>query len=624
MKEDKKIALILGSHAHIPSGSSESEFEYIYENRMCPFISNLYRYSNINAVLHYSGVLLYWVERTHPEFFMLIDDMVNRKQIEMIGGGFYEPMFPIIPAQDRIGQIELMTTYLRKHFSKRPIGCWIPGMVWEQQLVSSLSVSDINYTFLSHEQFKLAGMKDDALFYPCITEDQGKIIVVFPVSLSVEKDLAEKSFSLTFTELKNDLDGTHKKHTANPLQGSKIVCVFPERILSSSDEAPDTVWHRFFEEVSLNENIVETTLPSRILKNQKTFRKASFPNSSMLENNFSPRNFIIEHDEVSGIYSKMIFTNALINQLKGDKSRKYSAREEMWKAQDAYIFTDRKGYLRNEIRKTAYSSLLRAESYTKEKGKTLLSLIQYDFNFDGIKEYLFQDNHLNCYIRQKGASIFELDYLPKQWNYLDCGTDEFGKKTAFADLFAAADTSLEELVNHSTNYTKNKKNRFCFNELYEVIEQERKGKLCFKLHAAAEDIPFACLEINKCYSLKKDNITVSYVIKNTAKDRQEFLFIPQIDFSFAGLKEENVRFYSIEASDKDVPIEKVFNTSNLKILDVVNEIQIILTSTRDFSGCMVPAFRNDLYQASRILPVFSVNLEPDEIWNNEFTLKFSH
>ena len=47
------ITLVLGSHAHVPSGAFESEFEYIYEKRMRPFVSNLYRYSNINAVLHY-------------------------------------------------------------------------------------------------------------------------------------------------------------------------------------------------------------------------------------------------------------------------------------------------------------------------------------------------------------------------------------------------------------------------------------------------------------------------------------------------------------------------------------------------------------------------------------------
>ena len=622
MKEDRKITLILGSHAHLPSGSDESEFEYVYKNRIRPFVSNLNNYSNINAVIHYSGVLLYWIERTHPEFFMLIEDMVARKQIEVLGGGFYEPMFALIPLQDRIGQIELMTTYLRKQFGKRPQGCWIPGMVWEQNLANTLSSIDMNYTFLSQEQFKMAGMKDENIFLPCIAEDKGKLITIFPVSSPVEKDLSEKSCQLVFNELKKKFDGK-QKYSISPASCGRIVCIFPEKVLSSPDESPETAWSRFFEEISLSQDILETTLPSRIIKNYKGFKKASFPNSSLYENNYSPRDFIIDHEEANSLYSKMIFTNVLINQLKGDKIRKYHAKEEMWKAQDSFLFSPGDGYLRNNIRKAAFSSLLRAESLSREKEKSIFSLIQYDFDFDGIKEYLFQDNHLNCYIRQKGAGIFELDYLPKEWNYLDCGTNEFGRRTAFADIIVTSDTKIEELVNDITSFSKNGKGRLCFNEMYEAVTQERKGKLCFML-PAADNILFGCIEINKCYLLRKDSITVSYVLKNTAKESQVFLFIPKIDFSFAGITDEYVRFYSVEPVDKNIPADKLFNTSNLKIHDVINEVQIILSSTKDFSGCLVPAFNKGIYQATRILPAFNVSLEPEEIWNNEFSLKFTH
>ena len=53
---------------------------------------------------------------------MLINDMVKRKQLELLGGGFYDPILPVIPNSDRSGQIEALTTYLRKHFGKRPRG----------------------------------------------------------------------------------------------------------------------------------------------------------------------------------------------------------------------------------------------------------------------------------------------------------------------------------------------------------------------------------------------------------------------------------------------------------------------------------------------------------------------
>ena len=125
-----KITLILGSHAHVPYGAETSEFEKTYAGLVRPFISGLCKFPHIQAALHYSGVLLHWIERSHPEMFMSIEDMVNRKQVEMLGGGFYEPMLPIIPSQDKIGQIELLTTYLRRQFGKRPQGCWIPAFAW--------------------------------------------------------------------------------------------------------------------------------------------------------------------------------------------------------------------------------------------------------------------------------------------------------------------------------------------------------------------------------------------------------------------------------------------------------------------------------------------------------------
>jgi hypothetical protein len=617
---DKKIYTILGSHAHVPSGADEKEFEFIYEKKMRPFVINLYRYSNIKAVLHYSGVLLYWVERTHPEFFMLIEDMVSKKQAEILSGGFYDPMFPLIPSQDRIGQTELLTTYLRKHFGKRPSGCWIPGMAWEQNLASSLSASDMSYTFLSQEQFVQAGVPAEDLFFPCISEDQGKIVTIFPVSTSIEKELAEKSFSHVLIEFRKQIEENYG------YLPDKVIGVFPEDVSSAPEEAPDTAWNRFFEEISLSENLIETVLPSKIIKSQKTFKKASFPNSTSLGSFFSPRRFIIDYCEANGIYSKMIFTSVLINQIKGDKSRKQNAREELWKAQDHCLFSPGKWQLRNELRKAAYSSLIRAEQLSREKGKFISSLIQYDFDFDGKIEYLFQDTVMNCYIQTKGAGIFELDYMPKTWKYLDYssavlqGDVKDSRKIAFADSILPAETK-------STGLEKGfpKDARLCFNEEYQALEQNRKGKLCFLLSSSDSNLPFGSIEITKCYMLKKDILTVSYNLKNTGKENHTFNFITEIDFSFAGIGDEFTRFYTVENNEKDIPVEKLLNdTDNLKILDVQNEVQIMLRSEKPFSGSLLHVCREGHYQATGILPFFSITLESTKTWTNEFTVKFSH
>ena len=632
MKETK-IKLILGSHAHVPAGACDSEFERVYENRMRPFITNLYRYSKIQAVLHYSGVLLNWVERNHPEFIMLIEDMVSRKQAEILGGGFYEPSFPLISQQDRISQIEFMTTYLRKHFGKRPQGCLIPAMAWEQNFISSLCASDMNFTFLSQDQFIKAGASEDQIFSPCITEDQGKLIAVFPVSLSIERELKEKSFSQVFIKLKKnfDEDASLSKQNSNPALNdaddfyskNKIVCIFPEEISMSPREAQDSAWNRFFEEISLSEEIADTVLPSKILKSRKILRKRSFPDSSALAGNVSSRQFLIDNAGANSLYSKMIFTNVLINQLKGDKIRKLNAREELWKAQDSYFFTKGNSYHRGELRKAAYSSLIRAEKLTREKGKFAPSYIQYDFDFDGITEYLFQDAVINYYVSLKGAGIFELDYLPKDWNYLDCGLCG-SSRASFSDILLPSGAVFD-----TTDDFPAETSRLCYNEFYEPVTQDKKGKSCFKLPAVSGGVPFGSIEIVKCYSLKKDLLTVLYTLKNTGI-AQEFIFIPEIIFSFTGNNcessgiDEYARFYTSDEQGKDIQLDKSTGVNNIKIIDVQNEAQILITSSASFSCRLVPVIDSGFYQATRVLPAFKLSLKSDETWSNSFSLKFSH
>jgi hypothetical protein len=624
-----KINLILGSHAHVPTGAEDHEFESVYEKVLRPFVSTLCKYPKIQAVLHYSGALLYWVERCRPELFMLIEDMVSRKQAELLGGGFYEPMLPLIPLQDRIGQIELFTTYLRKHFGKRPLGCWIPALAWEQHLVSPLAACGMTYTFLGENQFLLAGLGKDDLFAPCISEDQGKLVTVFPISQFVGAALAEKNISVVLEELKSRL----------PPNGERIVSVFAEKLVSSEGEASDYTWNRFFEELSLCESFVECISPAKLLKGLKGLKKAAFPDSIGFigsgENDvrITPRRFLIEHPETNGVYSKMIFTSVLVNQLRGDKSRKLSAREELWKAHACDLFyLSGTGPCPQSLRKAAYRSLIGAERITREKGKFSPSLISFDFDFDGVAEYLFQDTKLNCYIQPAGAGIFELDYLPKNWNYLDAGLAEdaggLRRRTCFADYLLPAAAGLDDLQALTGSLSGGV--RRCCTEKYDAVTGDRsKGKICFTLQATDTALPLANIEIKKCFSLKKDLLTVSYTLTNSGREAAAFRFVPEINLSFAGEGEEFVRFFICKSGAKDAPLNEtdgapVNGAESVKIQDLKNEVQIKLSSAKPFDGRLAPVRAGEKYQSSRLLPLFTLSLESGGSWSNEFSLKFSH
>ena len=134
----QKSFVIIGAYNSLAEGADPSLFEETYQVSWRPFLSTLYRFPDLPAVLHYSGTVLTWLEAKHPEFLMLLEEMVSRKQIELLGGGFFAPLIPLLPGQDRLGQIEMLTTYIRRGFGRRPRGCWLQDYCWEAGLASAL------------------------------------------------------------------------------------------------------------------------------------------------------------------------------------------------------------------------------------------------------------------------------------------------------------------------------------------------------------------------------------------------------------------------------------------------------------------------------------------------------
>ena len=133
------------------------------------------------------------------------------------------------------------------------------------------------------------------------------------------------------------------------------------------------------------------------------------------------RQFLTRYPESNLIYSKMLYTNILVNQIRGDKVRKKIAREELWKGQynKVYWHGNEPGIYSNSLRKAIFKNILNAERHTRTSGLFIPSIISFDFDMDGEKEFLFQDIDLNAYVHSAGGYIFELDLIPVGWNYSD-------------------------------------------------------------------------------------------------------------------------------------------------------------------------------------------------------------
>src|SRR5207248_10137490 len=120
MSSEKHVSLGLVIHNHQPVGQTDEVFEEIYARSYEVFVAALERHPEVRLGLHYTGSLLDWLRENKPDFMQRIRALVARGQVEMLSGGYYEPILPSIPDDDKHGQILKLTEAVRSDFGYDP------------------------------------------------------------------------------------------------------------------------------------------------------------------------------------------------------------------------------------------------------------------------------------------------------------------------------------------------------------------------------------------------------------------------------------------------------------------------------------------------------------------------
>jgi hypothetical protein len=180
MSHPIRFALVL--HNHQPVGNFDGVIEQAYQDSYLPFLEVLEQYPNLRIGLHTSGSLAEWLAARHPEYLDRLGELAAAGRVEILGGAFYEPILPMLPRRDRIGQIMAYTQWLQERLGVAVRGMWIPERVWEQCLASDLAAAGIAYTVLDDYHFKNAGLAEEQLHGYYVTEDDGRMLAIFPGS----------------------------------------------------------------------------------------------------------------------------------------------------------------------------------------------------------------------------------------------------------------------------------------------------------------------------------------------------------------------------------------------------------------------------------------------------------
>ncbi len=176
------VSLLFGVHAHQPVGNFPAVLDAAHERCYRPFLQTLHRYPGFRFAAHFSGWLLDYLLEKYPEDMALLKEMTARGQAEMFGAGDCEPVLAAISHRDRVGQLEIFSAKLERHFGARPHGAWLTERVWLSTAVSALAECGLRYATVDDYHFICTGKTAIELDSHYTTEDDGRIIDVFPIS----------------------------------------------------------------------------------------------------------------------------------------------------------------------------------------------------------------------------------------------------------------------------------------------------------------------------------------------------------------------------------------------------------------------------------------------------------
>ena len=459
-----KIKFLFGIHCHQPVGNFEHVFDEAYEKSYLPFIQLMDAHPRIKFAIHYSGILYDWFLEKHPEFIDYLKKLVKRGQAEIMTAGYYEPVIPIVPEEDQLGQIARSNEFIKERFGVAPRGMWLTERIWEPHLPKVLAKAGIEYVTVDDQHFISAGVAKDKLLGYYVTEEEGSLLRIFPISKALRYLIPFKLPEETIKYLQS-IASPEGNNAAIVADDGEKFGVWPgthkwvyeekylERLLTMLEDNADWIEFMTFSEyiesypalgriylpTASYLEMTEWALPTdsgkrleRIMEEIKRENKLE-EYTQFFKGGFF-RNFLVKYPEANNMHKKMLQVSQRLQMLKKGKSligererekRLQEAQMELFKGQCncAYWHGVFGGLYLNYLRHAVYEHLIRSEILMDKyaRGKDDYSEIAVtDFDKDGRDEVILSNSLLNLYFSPAyGGSLFELDYKPKQFNLIN-------------------------------------------------------------------------------------------------------------------------------------------------------------------------------------------------------------
>src|SRR5262245_10144385 len=338
---------------------------------------------------------------------------------------------------------------------------WVPERVWEQTFAGDITQAGIEYTILDDFHFRSAGLREDELCGYYLSEDEGRLLKIFPGSEKLR-------YTIPFAD---------PQETINYL--GQIADKFPNSVVTFGDDGekfgtwPGTKkhvykdgWiHRFFDALKANSDWIKISTLAEVVDNVSPIGKIYLPDASYREmtewalpvsrqieydrlvherqhtdSGWSQiaqflkggfwRNFRVKYPESNEMYSRMLQVSERLQELSSGEAARdrpdllSQARSELYRAQCncPYWHGAFGGLYLPHLRNAIYTRLIAADSLLEHavgRDGQWVEIAADDFNLDARKEVRLASDRLVAYISPaRGGHLYELDIRSISHNLL--------------------------------------------------------------------------------------------------------------------------------------------------------------------------------------------------------------
>ncbi len=618
-----KISICLGVYTE-STCDSENSSAILYKTAYKPIASFLYANPDFPFSFFFSGPVLEWLQKAHKEYFVIIEELINRKQVEILGGAYYNALLPLLPHLDRVGQIEFLNAFQRKVFKKRPKGAWLFTSAWENSMISSLTSGSMEYAVLDYTLF--ASENEKKAYQPAIADDLGKSILILPShSDLMDTETDAESF---FTQIMEKVP----ENTEN----ANVCCFFSieklQKLLENGFFAQIAEYLKNKPDCNLElslpyKSVKAAVKPNKISVASGISRSAAlwaqqpFVKASKLSTRKTSQDFLLLYPEILNLYSRMLYTATLTNQCHSDKMRKKAAKQMLWQAQcgEIYNYLGKDGISSQFLRQKTYQTLIQTEKLAREAGNFTETIGTLDVNCDGVKEYVAQFDQYSAFLSKLGGTIYEFDAFECCKNFANLMCTNIQRKI-FTD-YLATEKEFEALSSGENLLSV----PVLSQNLYSETKFDRIKK-CVKLEADAKFGKNASLKILKEFKFTKDSVRVDYKMANTGDKPLVAWFIVENNFSFADNSEENLNAdcsgetFLQKFSGKSAFCRQKEDIFYVRLNDLPNESCFTISSSNPAGFYSYPNYENQQYSATSAGLFWKASILPGQVFSRTITM----